>query len=96
MDEMERNKILFSSLVMTFHAAAMQHMGKIKNPLNDKIEQNLEQAQYVIDMLDMLSTHTKGNLSEEEQRLLTTVSQELKLNYVDEISKQQTPPKEKQ
>ncbi|MDZ7339206.1 MAG: DUF1844 domain-containing protein [candidate division KSB1 bacterium] len=78
---------LFMNLVMMFHTAAMQHMGKLKNPLTDKIERDLLQAQMSIDMLDMLKAKTKGNLSDEETRFLDRVISELKLNYVDEAEK---------
>ncbi|MDZ7378161.1 MAG: DUF1844 domain-containing protein [candidate division KSB1 bacterium] len=78
---------LFMNLVMMFHTAAMQHMGRLKNPLTDKIERDLLQAQMSIDMLDMLKAKTKGNLSDEETRFLDRVISELKLNYVDEAEK---------
>jgi hypothetical protein len=93
MEESDRNTVLFASLVMTFHAAAMQHMGKLKNPATDKIEVNLDQAQYMIDMLEMLELKTKSNLTTDEQKLLSSVSQELKLNYVDVVHKQQSEQK---
>lgn len=85
----EKSKQLFFSLVATFHTTAMQQMGKIKNPLTDKIERNLEQAQMSIDILDMLEVKTKGNLDSDEERLLKSVLQELKLNYVDEVAREQ-------
>lgn len=85
----EKDTALFTGLVMMFHSAAMQNLGKIKNPVTDKVEQNLEQAQAMIDMLDMLSKKMKGNLSENESKFLSNVLQELKLNYVDEVAKQQ-------
>lgn len=78
---------LFFNLVMMFHTSAMQHMGKLKNPLTDKIERDLLQAQMSIDMLDMLKAKTKGNLSENELRFLDRMISELKLNYVDEAEK---------
>jgi hypothetical protein len=80
-------RALFSQLVIIFHTAAMQHMGKLKNPLTDKIERSLVHAQSAIDMLDMLKNRMKGNLSNDEERFLATVLQELKLNYLDEINK---------
>ena len=86
----EKNASLFFSLVMTFQAAAMQQMGKLKNPVSDKIERDLQQAQLSIDILDMLEEKTRGNLSEDETKLLKGILQELKLNYVDEISKGST------
>jgi uncharacterized protein YjaG (DUF416 family) len=92
----EKNTPLFLSLVMTFHAAAMQQLGKVKHPLTDKIERDLEQAQMSIDILDMLQEKTRGNLSDEEAKLLSNVLQELKLNYVDEASKKQPESEKKE
>jgi hypothetical protein len=92
----EKNTSLLFSLIMTFQAAAMQQMGKLKNPISDKIERDLQQAQLSIDILDMLEEKTKGNLSDDESRFLKGVLQELKLNYVDESTKeQQSADKEK-
>ena len=90
----EKNNALFSGLVLMFQAAAMQGLGKTMNPGTEKIEKNLEQAQSMIDMLDMLANKSKGNLSNHEERFLKNVLQELKLNYVDEISKEQSKQKE--
>ena len=87
--ESDKTSAMFFSLVMTFQAAAMQQMGKLKNPISDKIEKDLQQAQLSIDILDMLEQKTKGNLSDEESKLIKGILQELKLNYVDEKSKEQ-------
>ena len=91
----EKNISLFFSLVMTFQAAAMQQMGKLKNPISDKIERDLQQAQLSIDILDMLEEKTRGNLSEDEAKILKNILQELKLNYVDEMSKGQASTENK-
>jgi hypothetical protein len=90
----EKNASLLFSLIMTFQAAAMQQMGKLKNPISDKVERDLQQAQLSIDILDMLEEKTRGNLSNEEARFLKGILQELKLNYVDESSKEQQSSKE--
>jgi hypothetical protein len=95
MASVEKNTSLFFSLVMTFQAAAMQQMGKLKNPISDKIERDLQQAQLSIDILDMLEEKTHGNLSEDETKLLKGILQELKLNYVDEMSKEQMSTEKK-
>ena len=78
---------LFIHLVNTFTQSAWISLGKVKNPVSDDLERNLEQASYYIDLLDMLMTKMKGNLSEwEEQYIIHNVS-ELKLNYLDEKKK---------
>lgn len=95
MTQDEKNSALFAGLVLMFQGAAMQNMGKVKNPATDKIERQLDQAQYIIDILDMVVEKTKGNLNEDEKKFLSNVLQELKLNYVDEVNKSSVePPKE--
>lgn len=79
--------ILFMQLIMQNQQIAMMSMGKIKNPVTDKIERNLDHAKIYIDTLDMLLAKTKGNLSEYEKKFLTETLKDLKLNYVDEIDK---------
>jgi hypothetical protein len=92
MDAKEKQQILFTQLVLMFHAAAIQQMGKLKNPITDKIERDLGAAQGSIDLLDMLKEKTQGNLTPEENRLLGEVLKELKLNYVDELNKPDPAP----
>ena len=89
MPSIEKNELLLTQLVFMFQTAALQHMGKLKNPMTDKTEQDLPQAQISIDMLEMLNAKMKGNLSTEEERLLSSVLQDLRLNYVDEVMKAQ-------
>ena len=81
------HNILFMQLVIQNQQIAMMAMGKIKNPISDKIERNLEHAKVYIDTLDMLQAKTKGNLSEYEEKFLSETLKELKLNYVDEVDK---------
>ncbi len=88
MDE-QRSEALFASLVLMFQAAAMQHLGKVKNPVTDTVERDLQQAQMIIDLLDMLTSKTQGHLSNQESMLINRTTQELKLNYVDEVAKDQ-------
>jgi hypothetical protein len=89
METPSKNSALFLQLVLMLQAAAMQHLGKLKHPESGAVERNLEAARSVIDMIDMIHVKTKGNLTEEETRLLSQVLQELRLNYVDEVQKDQ-------
>ena len=89
MDPNDKHTLILTQLVSMLHFAALQHMGKLKNPMTDKIERDLPQAQATIDMIDMLHTKMKGNLAQDEERLFVNVLQELKLNYVDEAGKPQ-------
>lgn len=84
---MERKDQMFLELLYIFHASAMQAMGKIKNPISQKTEKNLDQAKHAIDMLEMIKDKTSGNLNEELSRALDTFLSEMRLNYVEETSK---------
>ncbi|MEP0822004.1 MAG: DUF1844 domain-containing protein [Ignavibacterium sp.] len=92
----EKNTALFGGLITMFQAAALQQMGKVKNPVTDKIERDLEQAQMSIDMLDMLKAKTRNNLTPDEEQFLTGVLRDLKLNFVDEKAKVSSGAAEKQ
>jgi hypothetical protein len=90
MNRDEKNELLLTQLILMFQTAALQHMGKLKNPMTDTVERDLGQAQISIDMLEMINVKTKGNLTDSETRMMASVLQDLRLNYVDEVSKQQT------
>jgi hypothetical protein len=95
MEASEKQSVLFVRLVLMLHAAAMQYLGKIKNPVTDKIERDLSAAQGMIDTLEMLENRTRGNLGQDEAKMLAQMLQELRLNYVDEAQKPDAaPPKD--
>src|SRR4030042_1889003 len=85
---MDKNEVLFIHLVIAFQTAAWQQMGKLKNPLTDKVEKNLDQARYHIDMLEMIKNRTAGRLTENEQKFLNRALSELQMNFVIEIDKE--------
>lgn len=92
------HRFLFMTLVSNFQMSAMQSLGKMKNPMTDKIERDLKQAKMSIDMLEMLKSRTSGNLDDDENKLITQALSILQLNYVDELKKEtttqsETPPK---
>lgn len=82
---------LFDQLISSLVHSAWVYLGKIKNPMNDKLEKNVEQASVQIDMLDMLFKRMTGNMSEEEDKYLGHVIRELKMNFVEENNKPEEP-----
>ena len=61
--------------------------------MTGKVERDLTQAQYTIDMLDMLKRRTEGNREESESKLLNRILAELQMNYVDEVKAEQKSAK---
>ncbi|MBV6477594.1 MAG: hypothetical protein HGGPFJEG_00333 [Ignavibacteria bacterium] len=83
-----KNKHLFFSLVYSFQMQAMIQLGKLANPVTGKIERDLDAAKVTIDMVDMLKEKTEKNLEDDEIRFINQVASDLKLNFVEENSKQ--------
>jgi len=80
---LDKDENLFSYIVDTFRSSASISMGKMKNPVTNKTDINLDQARYYMDLLNMLQRKTKNNLTDyEEQMLINTVS-ELKMNFIE-------------
>ena len=86
-EQLKKEDQLFIHLVNTFVQSAWISLGKVKNPVSDTMERNLDQATYYIDLLDMLQTKMKGNLSEWEEQYIIHSLSELKLNFIDEQKK---------
>jgi F0F1-type ATP synthase membrane subunit b/b' len=86
---MEKNDQLFMQLLYLLHHSAMQELGKVQNPMTNKVERNLPQAKQLIDTLEMLKEKTNGNLSEELSKAQEMMLSELRLNYVDELNKEE-------
>ena len=78
------NDQLFITLISSLSSQAWIQMGKIKNPMTDKIEKNLEAASMSIDMLAMIQEKTKNNLNDYESKLLEQSVKDLKMNFVFE------------
>jgi len=72
----------FASHVLMLSTGALQHLGLIANPLTQKEEKNLPLARHTIDTLQVLKEKTKGNLEEEEERLLDELLYDLRMKFV--------------
>ena len=91
---MDKNNQLFMQLLYMFHTSAMQGLGKIADPTG-QLNRNLEYVSQTIDLMAMLKEKTKGNISEEMEKVLDGMLSELRLNYVDEKSKTSEKEEEK-
>lgn len=83
---------LFDQLISSLVHSAWVFLGKIKNPVNDELERDLDQASIQIDMLDMLFKRMKGNLTDNEDQYLDHLVRELKMNFVEEKNKPEDSP----
>jgi hypothetical protein len=76
--------INFSTFVASLNASALLHLGIIEDPTSGTKAKSLPMAKQTIDILSMLKEKTTGNLSEEEENLLTNILYDLRIMYVKE------------
>ena len=77
-------KQLFDQLVSSLVHIAWVYLGTMNNPMNNKLEKDLQQASTQIDMLDMIYKRMTGNLSEEEEKFFSENIHALKMGYNDQ------------
>ena len=80
-------EINFSTFILSLNSSALVHLGIQTDPTSGSTSENLLLAKQTIDILAMLDEKTKGNLTEDEKRLLTHVLYELRMLYVKQKEK---------
>lgn len=76
----------FLDLVMTLQMGAMVNLGMVPSPDGRRAPGNIPAAKDSIDMLEVLQTKTKGNLTEEEAGVLTEGLYHLRMAYVAAVN----------
>lgn len=79
----DRVEVSFGAFVVSLAASAAMQLGDVPGPDGQVIEADLVGAGQLIDILSMLQEKTKGNLTEDEDHLLSNVLFELRLRYVE-------------
>lgn len=83
------DRIDFSTFILSLATSAQVHLGAIPNPATGKQEKDLALAKQTIDILGILEEKTKGNLSEQEGRLLQHLLFDLRMMYVEQNKKRE-------
>ena len=86
-EQAEPFQVDFSAFIMSLTSSAFYHLGDMADPTTGKKEVNLPAVQQTIDMLIMLREKTKGNLTEDENKLLEQLIYELQVKYVAKTKK---------
>jgi len=79
----------FATFVLSLNHSALMHLGEAPHPETNKLEKSLPLAKQTIDLLGLLEEKTKGNLSGDEERLLTQILFDLRLRYVERAKDKQ-------
>ena len=78
----------FVEFVMMQAQNAAFMLGQIPHPQTGKTEVNLDMAQFLIDQLVMIQEKTKGNLTNDESRILANALANLQIAFVEAAQKQ--------
>jgi hypothetical protein len=76
-----------SSLIASLATGALMALGGDADEQGKPIPPDLPRARYAIDLLDVLAGKTKGNLTPEEDRSLTSILHRLRMAYVEATRK---------
>src|SRR3972149_1370113 len=76
----------FSTFILSLSTSVLMNLGLVENPVTGKTEKEPAVARQPIEPITLLKEKTKGNLSDEEAKLMDNVLHELRLWYVKAIS----------
>ncbi len=75
-------EVSFATFVFSLCSSALVHLGEVPEPESQRTIVDLTIAKQIIDTLGMLEEKTKGNLEQDEERLLKSMLYDLRVRYV--------------
>ncbi len=82
-----KGKPAFTRLVLSLAQTGYMQLGMVKDPFSGKRIKSLEAARETIELLEMLKQKTKGNLTNEEIKILEDTLYELKTAFITQKNK---------
>lgn len=73
----------FLTFIVSMSHSALLHLGDAPDPATGTREQNLPLARQTIDLLAMLQEKTRGNLTGDEERVLSQAIYDLRMRFVE-------------
>jgi hypothetical protein len=83
-EDFQLPKINFATFIFSLNSSVLVHLGLIEDPATGEKSKNLAIAKQTIDILGMLEEKTKGNLTEDEEKMLKNILYDLRMIYVKE------------
>lgn len=80
-----QNKIDLTTFFLSIASAAYIGLGMTPRENGEKPVKNLELAKQNIDLLELMQSKTKGNLSLEENKLLEQLLFELRMRFMENV-----------
>jgi len=83
--ERRGDELTFSSFVVGLASQAFMFLGLAPDPSSGVVHRDLGQARAMIGVLSMLEAKTRGNRTEDEDRMMEELLYELRMSYVREV-----------
>jgi hypothetical protein len=80
-------EVTLATFIFSLSSSALVHLGEIPEPETNRTLVDLPIAKQIIDTLGMLQEKTKGNLDQDEERLLKSVLYDLRMRYIQKSDK---------
>jgi hypothetical protein len=80
-------KLDFATFIISMSHSALIQLGEAPHPDSGAVEADLPLARQTIDLLGVLEEKTRGNLTGDEERLLTGVLYDLRMRCVEQENK---------
>lgn len=72
----------FSTFILSLTTSALVGLGELPDPVTKEKVVNLPLAQQTISIIEILKEKTTGNLSDDEEQLVSSVLYDLRMKYV--------------
>ena len=80
-------QLTFSTFILSLSTSVLVNLGELPDPLNNEKDVNLPLAKQTIGLSEMLMEKTKGNLTEDEGRLIEGMLYDLRMKYIEAAKK---------
>ena len=81
-------RLTFSTFILSLSTSVLVNLGELPDPLKNEEEVNLPLAKQTIGLIEMLMEKTKGNLTEDEDRLIDSMLYDLRMKYIEAAKKE--------
>lgn len=79
----------FPQFILSVAQLAFMFLGDLPNPQHGRRERNVVAAKQQIDLVELLQEKTRGNLTADEDRLVSTLLYELRMRFVEVVREQE-------
>jgi hypothetical protein len=76
-------EVNFSTFLLSLSSSTLLHLGEVADPQSGEKKKDLALAKQSIDIMSLLKDKTKGNLTQEEGKLLDHLLYDLRMRFVN-------------